>query len=88
MGDTDDSTAAGGGGSSNSNASVITSKELASYLAGLDYTGAISESGAEYVVSSGSGAVYYVNLTEGFAWTADGETKLTAAQIEHIKAVM
>lgn len=93
-GDTNDSSAAGGGGSSNSNdsaasgSSVIVSNELADYLSGLKYTDTFSNAGVEYTVSSGSGAVYYVNLTEGFARTADGETKLTAAQIEHIKAVM
>ena len=83
----------GGGGSSNSNdaasnASVITSQKLADYLAGLDYTGTVSGSDAEYIVSSGSGAVYYVNLTEGSVRTADGEAKLTAVQIQYIRSVM
>ena len=87
------SSSSGGGGSSNSNdaasnASVITSQKLADYLAGLDYTGTVSGSDAEYIVSSGSGAVYYVNLTEGSVRTADGEAKLTAAQIQYIRSVM
>ncbi len=82
------SSSGGGGGSSDSNASVITSYKLTDYLAGLDYTGAISDSGVEYIISSGSGAVYYVNLTEGFSRNADGEAKLTAAQIQYIKSVM
>ena len=87
------SSSSGGGGSSNSNdaasnASVITSQKLADYLAGLDYTGTVSGSEAEYIVSSGSGAVYYVNLTEGSVRTADGEAKLTAAQIQYIRSVM
>ena len=87
------SSSSGGGGSSNSNdaasnASVITLQKLADYLAGLDYTGTVSGSDAEYIVSSGSGAVYYVNLTEGSVRTADGEAKLTAAQIQYIRSVM
>ena len=87
------SSSSGGGGSSNSNdaasnAGVITSQKLADYLAGLDYTGTVSGSDAEYIVSSGSGAVYYVNLTEGSVRTADGEAKLTAAQIQYIRSVM
>lgn len=87
------SSSSGSGGSSNSNdaasnASVITSQELADYLAGLDYTGTVSGSCAEYIVSSGSGTVYYVNLTEGSVRTADGEAKLTAEQIQYIRSVM
>ena len=87
------SSSSGGGGSSNSNdaasnAGVITSQKLADYLAGLDYTGTVSGSDSEYIVSSGSGAVYYVNLTEGSVRTADGEAKLTAAQIQYIRSVM
>lgn len=93
-GDANGGSESGGGGSSNSNdsaasgSSVIVSQELAGYLSGLKYTGTFSNAGVEYTVNSGSGAVYYVNLTEGFARNADGEAKLTAAQMQYIKSVM
>lgn len=68
--------------------SVITSRELADYLSKLEYTGTVSNAEIEYTVSSGSGTVYYLNLTEGFARTDVGEAKLTSDQIEYIKTVM
>ena len=68
--------------------SVITSNELADYLSRLEYSGSMSSAGSEYTVSGGDGTVYYINLTEGFARTANGEAKLTANQVKHIKNVM
>ena len=85
------SSGSGGGAANGSQAagnSVITSDELSAYLSGLEYSGSLSSAGSEYTVSGGNGTVYYINLTEGFARTANGEAKLTADQVKHIKNVM
>lgn len=101
--DSSESTAAGGaqgmpgsegigssnsGENSSSESSVINSQELVDYLSGLQYTCNVGSEGIEYTVNSGNGTVYYLNLTENFARTDTGETKLTSDQIEYIKNIM
>lgn len=64
------------------------SAELTALLCWLNYQGQACKCPAEYIVTTGSGEVYGVNYTEGFARHGDSQTSLTEEQRKEVGKIM